>query len=183
MQENERGYWEDVGSIDAYYESNRHVMARHPVFDLYNSRWPLHTLGTEAPPAKYVGDASEPCTTYGSLISNGWIISKAAVEDSLLFTCHDEMGVYSQGRAYGKVEKGAEVCESLLFGPNLVHHGAKVLRTILEKGVDVPEGVHTGHRLHWPRERKDEAIARDTARGFTISEGGVTVVPKGYVFR
>ena len=52
QDERERGYWRDVGTIDAYYHANMDLIAPHPVFNLYNSRWPVYTYRGAEPPAK-----------------------------------------------------------------------------------------------------------------------------------
>ena len=37
------GYWRDVGTIDAYYEAHTDLVSVHPIFNLYNQRWPIRT--------------------------------------------------------------------------------------------------------------------------------------------
>ena len=54
MLERERGYWRDVGTIDAYWQANMDLVAVEPVFDLYNMRWPIRTYTPPLPPAKFV---------------------------------------------------------------------------------------------------------------------------------
>jgi len=39
--ERDHGYWRDVGTIDAYYEAHRDLISTHPIFNLYNSDWPI----------------------------------------------------------------------------------------------------------------------------------------------
>src|SRR5678815_1794698 len=46
QEERERGYWRDVGTVGAYWQANMDLVAVHPVFDLYNPRWPIHTWAT-----------------------------------------------------------------------------------------------------------------------------------------
>ena len=41
--ERDRGYWRDVGTLDAYYESHMDLVSVHPVFNLYNRQWPILT--------------------------------------------------------------------------------------------------------------------------------------------
>ena len=38
-----RGYWRDVGTLDAYHEAHMDLVSVHPVFNLYNQRWPILT--------------------------------------------------------------------------------------------------------------------------------------------
>ena len=50
--ERERGYWRDVGTVDAYYDANMDLVASVPVFSLYNEDWPVYSLQLPRPPAK-----------------------------------------------------------------------------------------------------------------------------------
>lgn len=87
QSERERGYWRDVGSIDAYYQANMDLVAVDPVFSLYNYDWPIYTVQYNYPPAKFVfrlenegrvGQATD------SLISEGVIISGGQVHHSII---------------------------------------------------------------------------------------------------
>ena len=53
----DRGYWRDVGTLDSYYDAHLDLISVHPIFNLYNSRWPIHTWYGSLPPAKFVFDA------------------------------------------------------------------------------------------------------------------------------
>ena len=37
----DRGYWRDVGTLDAFYDAHMDLVSVHPVFNLYNKRWPI----------------------------------------------------------------------------------------------------------------------------------------------
>ena len=37
----DRGYWRDVGTLDAFYDAHMDLVSVHPVFNLYNRRWPI----------------------------------------------------------------------------------------------------------------------------------------------
>ena len=52
LVEPERGYWRDVGSLDAYYEANMDLIAPVPLFSLYNPQWPIYSIQLPLPPAK-----------------------------------------------------------------------------------------------------------------------------------
>ena len=87
--ERERGYWRDVGNLDAYFQANMDLVEVNPIFSLYNDHWPIYTLHSNAPPAKFVfnneaehrvGKATD------SLISEGCIISGTSVNHSILGT-------------------------------------------------------------------------------------------------
>jgi Nucleotidyl transferase len=83
----ERGYWRDVGSLDAYYQANMDLVAVDPIFSLYNDHWPIYTHHANAPPAKFVfNNAKEHRVgrATDSLISEGCIVSGSLVHHSIL---------------------------------------------------------------------------------------------------
>jgi glucose-1-phosphate adenylyltransferase len=150
------GYWRDVGTLDAYHDAHMDLVSVHPVFDLYNRKWPILTGNPPLPPAKFVHD--EPGRTghaIESLVSNGCIVSGGRVRRSVL-----SPGVH--------VHSGADIEESVLLNGADVGRGATLRRVILDKGVVVPPGVSIGV----------DHVA-DRQRGFHISPGGVVVLGKG----
>jgi len=154
----DRSYWREVGTIDAYFNAHMDLCAVHPVFNLYNQRWPILTRVPCEPPAKFlVEDGDRVGRAVNSVISNGVTISGGWVRDSVL-----SPGV--------RLDSGARVTRSvILHGSHIARH-ARVQNAVLDKNVTVLEGAAVGVD-------KD----RDRARGFVVSEGGVTVVGKGQV--
>jgi glucose-1-phosphate adenylyltransferase len=150
--ERDHGYWRDVGTIDAYYEAHRDLISTHPIFNLYNTDWPIFALPAQRPPAKFVngGSAQE------SMVSAGCIVSGAQVMQSVL-----SPGVY--------LENGAVVQESVLADGVRVGAGAVVRRAILDKNVTVPAGAHVGVDMD-----RDRAC-------YHVSDSGVVVLGKGTV--
>ncbi|HQY33575.1 MAG TPA: glucose-1-phosphate adenylyltransferase [Actinotalea sp.] len=154
----DRDYWRDVGTLDAYYDANRDLISVNPVFNLYNTDWPLFSGYAGLPPSKFVhagpgrlGHASD------SLVSPGVIVSGATVSGSVL-----SPGVY--------LHSWASVSDSVIMDGVQVGRHAQVHRAIIDKGVT----IHERARIGLDHEH-------DRARGFAITEAGVTVVPKGTV--
>jgi glucose-1-phosphate adenylyltransferase len=154
QDERERGYWRDVGTIDAYYDANMDLIAPVPVFNLYNDKWPVFTYRGSEPPAKVSrGPGGEPSYVDGSLLCEGSIVSGAHVERSIVAP-----GVY--------VDHDAHVTDSILFQGVRVGPGARLHHCIVDKNVDVPPWYRIG--LDGP----------DAAAAFTVSPGGITVIAK-----
>jgi glucose-1-phosphate adenylyltransferase len=149
-EDRDRGYWRDVGTLDAYYDANMDLVAVHPVFNLYNSQWPIYTNQPQLPPAKFVegGLAQE------SIVSSGAIVSGATVRQSVL-----SPNVRLSGGAY---VEGSVLMDNVQIG-----QGAVVRRAILDKNVVVPNGANIGVDLD-----------ADKAR-YHVSDSGVVVLGKG----
>jgi glucose-1-phosphate adenylyltransferase len=155
MLERERGYWRDVGTIDAYWQANMDLVSVNPIFDLYNMRWPIRTYTPPLPPAKFVFANSDRIgMATDSLVSEGCIISGGRIDRSVL-----SPGV--------RVNSFAHVEEAILMDGVDVGRHARLRRAIIDKGVHIPAGMQIGFD-------HDE----DRRRGLTVSEEGVVVVEK-----
>jgi len=154
----DRAYWRDLGTLDAYFDAHMDLCAVHPVFNLYNDRWPILTLVSVQPPAKFVHDDGDRVgRAINSVVSNGVIVSGGLVHDSVL----------SPG---ARVDSWSRVDRSVILHNSRVSRHAVVENAILDKNVVVQEGATVGvDKEH------------DRARGLTVSPGGVTVVGKGQV--
>jgi glucose-1-phosphate adenylyltransferase len=156
--ERDRGYWRDVGTLDAYYDAHLDLVSVEPVFNLYNRQWPILTSDRGLPPAKFVHD--EPGRTghaIESLVSSGCIISGGEVRRSIL-----SPGV--------RVHSRAEIDGCVLLHGIDVGRGAQLRRAIIDKGVVVPPGTKIGYDA-------DE----DRARGFHVTDSGLVLIGKGQV--
>lgn len=152
----DRYYWRDVGTIDSFFEAHQDLISVLPVFNLYNREWPIFSQQVNSPPAKFTRDARGSLgTVIDSIVSLGSVISGAHVERSVL-------------GPWAIVGSGANVSDSILFDRARIEAGATVRRAILDKEVVVEEGAHIGLNR-----------AEDLARGFVVTESGVTVVGKG----
>ena len=158
QDDRERGYWRDVGTIDSYYDANMDLLAPVPVFNLYNDLWPVYTSHDSQPPAKISrGAGGEPAFVDNSLLCAGSIVSGAHVERSIVAP-----GV--------RVHYDAHVTDSIVFPGVAISAGARVNRCIIDKNVLIPPGTRVGFDRDADAER------------FTISDHGIVVIPKGYVF-
>jgi glucose-1-phosphate adenylyltransferase len=120
------GYWADVGTLQAYWEANMALLGESPALDLYDPEWVIHTRSEEQPPAKIGPEAR----VGGNLLSNGSIVEGTA-ERSIM-----SPGVF--------VSAGAVVRDSVVMNDTRIGPGAVVERAIIDKEVEIPEGVHIG---------------------------------------
>jgi len=158
VTEREHAYWRDVGTLEAYFDSNMDLVSVEPVFNLYNEEWPIYTAMSAAPPAKVVAVADYgPGQVADSILSQGVVISGGFVRNSVL-------------SPWVRVEPGAVVENSVLMEGVVVASGGVVRNAILDKNVVVPSGT----RIGFDREE-------DVARGLTVSER-VVAVPKNHKF-
>ncbi|MFV0405524.1 MAG: glucose-1-phosphate adenylyltransferase [Propioniciclava sp.] len=146
----DRNYWRDVGTIDAYHAAHMDLVSVDPDFSLYNLEWPIFTRQVQAPGAKFTlrGTAED------SIVSSGCIISGGDVDRSVL-------------SPNVLVDKWAKVEESIVFHGAHVGRNAVVRRAILDKNIVVEDGAEVGVNRE-----------ADLARGFHVSDSGITVVSK-----
>ena len=120
------GYWVDVGTIQAYWETSMALLEEHPELDLYNPEWIIHTRSEERPPVKCI----PPGEIVNSMASNGCIISGKVINS-----------VLSPGVC---VERGAVVRDSVIMNDTVIHAGAEVSCCILDKEVEVGANAQLG---------------------------------------
>jgi glucose-1-phosphate adenylyltransferase len=154
--EHGRGYWRDVGELDAYWTAQMDLIEIHPLFNLYNSRWPIRTGATHDPPAKFVfrdeANARVGIAT-DSLVSHGCIISGGRIHKSVL-----SVGC--------RINSFSEVEESVLFERVKIGRHARLRKCIVDKDVEIPAGTEIGYDIEADRKR------------FLVTDGGLVVIPK-----
>jgi glucose-1-phosphate adenylyltransferase len=154
--ERDRTYWRDVGTIDSFYDAHMDLISPLPVFNLYNSEWPIYTRQSISPPAKFVrGEHNTVGSALDSIVASGVVISGGIVEGSVLAN-----DVY--------VGTASRVVDSVLMDKVQIGEGAVVHRAIIDKNVKVPAGAAIG---------LDAEL--DRARGFKVTDSGITVLSKG----
>jgi glucose-1-phosphate adenylyltransferase len=121
------GYWQDVGTIQSYWQAHMELLTERPAFDLYDPSWVIHTRSEERPPAYIHAQAH----ITSSLVSHGCII-KGLVERSVL-----SPGVI--------VEAGATVRDSIILFDTVIGAGSTVDRAILDKEVIVGKNCQIGY--------------------------------------
>jgi glucose-1-phosphate adenylyltransferase len=151
-------YWRDVGTLDAYFEANMDLVSVDPALNLYDMNWPIRSYQPSYPPPKFVfaeeGAEARRGEALDSIVCSGSIVSGGQVRRSIL-------GHNVRVNSYAKVD------DSILFeGVDIGRH-ARVRRAIIDKGVQIPAGTEVGFDPE-----------QDRARGFLVTESGVTVIAK-----
>lgn len=152
-QPDDKPYWRDVGTIDAYWDANIDLTATVPQLDLYDTRWPIWTYQPQLPPAKFVHNQPDRRgVAIESMVSGGCIIS-GAVFRSVLFSSV-------------RVHSHAKVDWAVVLPGVQVGRGARLNRVVVDRGCVIPDGMVIGEN------------AEDDARRFYRSEHGITLVTR-----
>lgn len=146
----DHAYWRDVGTLDAFHEAHMDLVAVHPVFNLYNRKWPILGPRTSLPPAKIVegGEAND------SMLGAGTIVAGARIESSVIFS-----DVH--------IGSGSVIEKSVIMPGTRIGQNVTIRNAILDKYCTVEDGAQIGVDLDKDRER------------FTVSDGGIVALKKG----
>ncbi len=151
---NKKSYWRDIGDIDEFYCANMELLGPEPQLNLFNERWEIFTRVHSLMSSK-VNACSE---IFESIITNGCIINKAVIENSIL--------------SYNvKADRGTQIRQSFLMGNNEIGKNVTIHKAIVDRGVYIPDNTSIG------LDRK-----KDIARRLTVTDSGITIVPRKYRF-
>ena len=154
----DRDYWRDEGTLDSFYDAHMDLISIHPVFNLYNQDWPVFAGVRNVPPAKFVhADGGRVGSAVDSIVSPGVVVSGAQVSHSVL-----SPGVL--------LHSWASVSDSVIMDGVTVGRHSQIHRAIIDKGISIP-----------PRTQIGLDADADRARGFTVTDSGITVIGKGTV--
>jgi glucose-1-phosphate adenylyltransferase len=156
----DKSYWRDVGTLDSYYDANMDLISTMPIFNLYNSEWPIFNQQINMPPAKFIHDSEgNQGRTNDSIVSLGVVVLGAVVERSVL-------------SPNVRINSRSLVTDSVLLDGVQVGRDCTVRKAILDKNVVITDGASVGVDRD-----------RDLARGFTVTDSGLTVVTKGLLVK
>jgi glucose-1-phosphate adenylyltransferase len=149
----EASYWRDIGTIEAYYEANMDLVSVSPVFNLYDSNWPIRGYQRQYPPAKFVfaqegrrmGIAVDSIVSMGSIISGGRVTGSVVSPDV-------------------RVNSYTEVESSILFSHVNIGRYSRIRRAIIDRHIDIPERTEIGYNLEEDRKK------------YHVTESGIVVV-------
>jgi glucose-1-phosphate adenylyltransferase len=149
----QQAYWRDVGTLDAFWGANMELIAVIPQLNLYDALWPIFTLQSQLPPAKFVfDDPDRRGVAIQSMVSGGCIVSGATIRKSLLFSnC--------------RIHSYSSVNDSVVLPDVRIEQNCRINRAIIDRGAVLPEGTIVG-----------EDANADRARGFRVTDSGLTLV-------
>lgn len=156
-----RGYWEDIGTIRAFYEANLRLAGPDPPFWFYHPEGSIYTRPRYLPPARL-----RDCRVTDSLIADGSVVERAEIHGSIL-------GIRSHVRA------GTRIVRSVVMGRESFGKGAgagigrncSIERAILDLNAHVGDRVQIRGAEGRPDEDGESYAVRD----------GIVVVPKNAV--
>jgi len=146
-------YWRDIGTIEAYYEANMDLVSVSPVFNLYDTHWPIRTYQRQYPPAKFVfaQEGRRMGVAVDSIVSMGSIISGGRVTNCVL-----SLDV--------RVNSYSEVESSIIFSHADIGRYSRIHRAIIDRHVHIPEHAEIGYDLEEDRKK------------YHVTETGIVVV-------
>ncbi|MEM1065131.1 MAG: glucose-1-phosphate adenylyltransferase [Pseudomonadota bacterium] len=157
--EDTAAYWRDVGTVDAFWQANIDLTDFTPELDLWDRSWPIWTYSEGVPPAKFIHDEEDRRgSAVSSMVAGGCIISGTEVRNSLLFT-----QVHTNSYA---------VLDHAVLLPYVnVARSARLTKTVVDRGVQIPEGLVVG-------EDPDE-----DRKWFRVTEAGTTLITQDMIDR
>ncbi|HEX2584225.1 MAG TPA: sugar phosphate nucleotidyltransferase, partial [Steroidobacteraceae bacterium] len=148
------GYWRDVGTVDAYWQSHMELLSLNPPLNLADERWPVITRPLQAPPTRMLSAATKPAVINNSIISPGCTIHDAVIRNSIL-----SPGV--------KVMSGAVIEDSVLLPNVIVGRNAHVQRAVVDSDVVIADGQSVHHLIQ---------SLNDETKHFTVTTNGVCLL-------
>jgi glucose-1-phosphate adenylyltransferase len=167
------GFWEDIGTIKNFYDTNINLASINPDFNFYDEDKPIYTHKRDLPASKF-----NYCSISESLAADGCIITNASIVNSIVgIRTHIESGanldgVVCMGADY--YESGEERAANRKKGiPDIgIGRGTLVKRAIIDKNARIGEGCRIGV----------DAIARTEGDyGNFFIRDGIIVIPKNGV--
>jgi glucose-1-phosphate adenylyltransferase len=169
-------YWEDIGTIRAFYDSNLDLASRLPKFNFFNADSPIYTRSRYLPPSKMHG-----CDISDSMVSEGCILN----------------GVYARGSIIGlrsRIDPDTRIEDSIIMGADFfetykeiqknemnslphigIGSGSTIRRAIIDKNVRIGKNVQLIN--------KDNAENRDDPEGTFYIREGIILIPKGSILK
>jgi glucose-1-phosphate adenylyltransferase len=146
----DRVYWRDVGTIDAYFDAHKDVLGAEPVFDMFNPLWPVYSSNYQGPVARILGGE-----IHNSLLGAATMIHDGArIHNSII-------------RREAVIEEDVYLEDCVVMDYSRICRGTRLRRVIVDRHNLIEANERIGY---------DEEVDRQR---FKVSEGGITVIPGG----
>jgi glucose-1-phosphate adenylyltransferase len=159
------GYWEDIGTIKAFFDAHMGLTAKDPPFNFYDQEKPIFTRARFLPAAKFSGQAAID----SSIICEGSVIDNAMISESII-------GVRSI------IGGGSRLTRTILMGADYydfedakkhesfgIGKNCRIRNAIIDKDVSIGDDVQLENLKNLQNAEQDGITIRD----------GIIVVPKG----
>lgn len=139
------GFWEDIGTIRAFYETNIDLASINPAFNFYDEEMPIYTHRRHLPATK-VNFCNISCslTSEGSIITNAYIVNSIIGVRTLIESGASLDGVYCMGASYYEtLEDKAENLRRKI--PNIgIGRGTIIRKAIIDQNARIGDGCRIG---------------------------------------
>lgn len=139
------GFWEDIGTIKAFYETNLDLASINPQFNFYDERMPIYTHRRHLPATKVnFCNISNSLTSEGSIITNAYIVNSIIGVRTIIESGASLDGVYCMGASfYETQEQKAENAKKDI--PNIgIGRGTIIRKAIIDQNARIGDGCRIG---------------------------------------
>lgn len=145
----ERHYWRDIGTLEAYFAANHDLVGKEPVFNLFNARWPVYSSVYQGPGMRFVeGNITNSLVGAGTLIKGGQVRNSVIRQEVI-------------------IEAGVDIEDCVIMDRTVIREGAHLRRAIVDQFNTIPVGDRIGFDQEQDRER------------FHVTQSGIVIVSKG----
>jgi glucose-1-phosphate adenylyltransferase len=139
------GFWEDIGTIKSFYETNLDLASPRPAFNFYDEKMPIYTHKRDLPASKF-----NSCTVRSTLAADGCVVTEASIDRSIIgirtiVGAGAELnGVVCMGADYYETEARRQ--ESISQGiPQIgIGAGTRIRGAIIDKNARIGENCRIG---------------------------------------
>jgi glucose-1-phosphate adenylyltransferase len=139
------GFWEDIGTIKAFYDTNLDLASINPKFNFYDEQMPIYTHRRHLPATKVnFCNISNSLTSEGSIITNAYIVNSIIGVRTIIESGASLDGVYCMGASFYETEQ--EKRENAKRGiPNIGIGKATIIRrAIIDQNARIGDGCRIG---------------------------------------
>jgi len=159
-----RGYWADVGTIEAFYDANIQLTRRGAPFNFFHPRWPIYTHPRFLPATRVFDSHLE-----SSIVAEGCYVDRCTVSSSVV-------GIRT------RISPGAAITRSVLLGADFYEEDTEanaiplgIGRDVVLDRVIVDKNARIGDSVRLVNEASVQHADGD---GYHI-RGGIIIIPKG----